>query len=375
MAELSMPKLNNNDTDYVLTAWLVEDGEAVTEGQPVAEVETSKASQEVEAESAGTFRRLVREGARCLPGEVIAELVAEGAQPALPRPAGPTASVASHASAASAARGAGGPPVTRPAQELADRLGVTAGQLATLDVAVVRTEDVQALADAQAGSPGPAPDVPAPAAEERPGVPLTRVQQAVARAVELSHRTVPAAYTVVRMDLGPVLTRARELTREVRRPVGLAELFVQRVAALHADFPRFFSSIDGTIAIPAEAPHIGVTVDLGEGLYVPCLHDAANLTLREIATRLTAYRIAATKGGFDERDLTGANFVITLHTDGDVVLAIPFVFPGTACALAVTAPSDGTQAHIGLAYDHRLINGRDAALFLKALKNSVEGLV
>ncbi|WP_448316673.1 lipoyl domain-containing protein, partial [Streptomyces sp. CO7] len=83
MAELSMPKLNNNDTDYVLTAWLVEDGEAVTEGQPVAEVETSKASQEVEAGSAGTFRRLVREGARCLPGEVIAELVAEGAQPSL----------------------------------------------------------------------------------------------------------------------------------------------------------------------------------------------------------------------------------------------------------------------------------------------------
>ncbi len=381
-----MPKLNNNDTDYVLTAWLVEDGEAVTEGQPVAEVETSKASQEVEAESAGTFRRLVREGARCLPGEVIAELVAEGARPSLPRPPTPAATAASAPPAASAARGSGGPLVTRPAQELADRLGVTAAQLAALDVAVVRTEDVQALADARAAHPGPEPQEPAaaPAAGERAageqatgkrrGVPLTRVQKAVARAVELSHRTVPAAYTVVRMDLGPALARARELTREVRRPVGLAELFVQRVAALHAGFPRFFSSIDGTTAIEAEAPHIGVTVDLGEGLYVPCLHDAANLTLRDIATRLTAYRIAATKGGFDERDLTGANFVITLHTDGDVVLAIPFVFPGTACALAVTAPSDGTQAHIGLAYDHRLINGRDAALFLKALKNSVEGL-
>lgn len=383
-----MPKLNNNDTDYVLTAWLVEDGEAVTEGQPVAEVETSKASQEVEAEAAGTFRRLVREGARCVPGEVIAELVAEGAQPSLPRPAASVAPAATAVTAASTARGSGGPLVTRPAQELADRLGVTPDRLAALDVAVVRSEHVRALADAQAAplGPGPkeeaAPSSPAPqepgaapAAGKRQGVPLTRVQKAVARAVELSHRTVPAAYTVVRMDLGPALTRARELTREVRRPVGLAELFVQRVAALHEDFPRFFSSIDGTTAFPAEAPHIGVTVDLGEGLYVPCLHDAANLSLREIATRLTAHRIAATKGGFDERDLTGANFVITLHTDGDVVLAIPFVFPGTACALAVTAPSDGTLAHIGLAYDHRLINGRDAALFLKALKNSVEGLV
>jgi 2-oxoglutarate dehydrogenase E2 component (dihydrolipoamide succinyltransferase) len=301
--------------------------------------------------------------------------------------------------------------VTRPAQELAARLGITADRLAALDVPVVRREDVQALADTEAptdkqGStdkqalpdaralpdaqaPADARDTPGssvPPGQDAPaghaadavqprGVPLTRVQKAVARAVELSHRTVPAAYTVVRMDLGPALDRARELTREIRRPVGLAELFVQRIAALHGEFPRFFSAIDGTTAIPAEAPHIGVTVDLGEGLYVPCLHDAGNLTLREIATRLTAYRVAAMKGGFDERDLTGANFVITLHTEGDVVLAIPFVLPGTACALAVTAPSDGSHAHIGLAYDHRLINGRDAALFLKALKNSVEGLV
>ncbi len=388
-----MPKLNNNDTDYVLTAWLVGEGERVAEGQPVAEVETSKASQELEAQAAGTLRPLVPEGARCRPGEVIGEVVAEGARPSRPRPAAPAAPAASaRAEGGPAARAEGGPLVTRPARELADRLGVSADRLAALDVPVVRREDVQALADAmhgprepgaangpgaaEASEPSGAPAARAPAAAgEANGVPLTRVQKAVARAVELSHRTVPAAYTVVRMDLGPALARARELTREVRRPVGLAELFVQRVAALHGDFPRFFSSIDGTTAFPAEAPNIGVTVDLGEGLYVPCLHDAGNLTLREIATRLTAHRLAATKGGFDERDLTGANFVITLHTEGDVVLAIPFVFPGTACALAVTAPSDGTLAHIGLAYDHRLINGRDAALFLKALKNSVEGIV
>lgn len=363
MAEFLVPKLNNNDIDYVLTEWLVKEGDPVAEGQPVAVVETSKASQDLEAEAAGTFRPLIAAGERCRPGEVIAELLAEGAEPASrTRQLRPSAAPA--ASSASAAQSGGGPLITRPAQGLADQLGITADQLATLDVPVVRREDVQALADAQ----------PAAQAEEPNGVPLTRVQQAVARAVELSHHTIPAAYTVVRMDLGPALARARELTREVRRPIGLAELFVQQVAALHGDFPRFFSAIDGTTAIPAEAPHIGVTVDVGEGLYVPCIRDAHNRTLREIATKLTAYRVAATKGSFDERDLGGANFVITLHTEGDVVLAIPFVFPGTACALAVTAPSDGSQAHIGLAYDHRLVNGRDAALFLKALKNSVEGL-
>jgi 2-oxoglutarate dehydrogenase E2 component (dihydrolipoamide succinyltransferase) len=192
--------------------------------------------------------------------------------------------------------------------------------------------------------------------------------------VEISHRTIPAAYTVVRMDLGPALAHATALTRAVRRPVGLAELFVQQVAALHESFPRFFAAIDGTTARLADAPHIGVTVDLGEGLYVPCVRNPAALTVAEIATRMMTYRIAASTGSFRESDLGGANFVITLHTEADVVLAIPFVFPGTVCALAVTSPADGSPANIGLAYDHRLINGRDATLFLHALKNSMEGL-
>jgi 2-oxoglutarate dehydrogenase E2 component (dihydrolipoamide succinyltransferase) len=94
------------------------------------------------------------------------------------------------------------------------------------------------------------------------------------------------------------------------------------------------------------------------------------------------YRLAATEGDFREKDITGANIAVTLHTDADadVVLAIPFIFPGTVCALAITSPQrelvlgeDGavttrTVANIGLAYDQRLINGRDASRFLTALR-------
>jgi 2-oxoglutarate dehydrogenase E2 component (dihydrolipoamide succinyltransferase) len=119
VAELLMPKLNNNDEDYVLTAWLVKDGEPVAEGQPVAEVETSKASQELEAEAAGTFRPLVREGARCRPGEAIAKLVAEGEQPSAARaaasPTRPASSAAPAGPAGWGRRRGGGRPPARPA--------------------------------------------------------------------------------------------------------------------------------------------------------------------------------------------------------------------------------------------------------------------
>lgn len=351
MAELLVPKLNTNDDDYVLTDWLVKDGETVGAGDPVAVLETSKATEELEADAAGTLHHLAEAGARCRPGQAVAD-VRDAADPG---PGG------GRTPAEARTPPAGAPLVTRPAQLLADELGITAERIAALGLAVVRREDVEALRPA-AGPPEPG------------GVPLTRVQQGVARAVEISHRTIPAAYTVVRMDLGPALAHAAALTRTVRRPVGLAELFIQQVAALHGDFPRFFAAIDGTTAILADTPHVGVTVDLGEGLYVPCVRDPAALTMAEIATRMMRYRVAATTGTFRESDLGGANFVITLHTEGDVVLAVPFVLPGTVCALAVTSPDDGSPANIGLAYDHRLINGRDASLFLHALKNSMERL-
>ena len=369
MPELLVPKLNNNDADYVLTDWLAPDGTPVSAGAPIAVVETSKAAEELEADTTGVLHHRLPAGTRCRPGDPIA-FIADGAAPAAPAP-----------TAASAAPSAGGPLVTRPAQALMDELGVTLAEVAALGVPVVKREHVQSLRKAPAPeepAPVPAP-APAPAPQE-PGagqrIELGRVQLGVARAVRVSQQTIPAAYTVVRMDLAGALAYGAAATRKVRRPVGLAELFVREVALLREDFPRFFASVDddGRGAVLAEAAHIGVTVDLGEGLYVPCVRDAADRTLGEIATQLMSYRIAATKGSFRERDLVGANFVVTLHTDADVVLAVPFVLPGTVCALAVTSPADGSAANIGLAYDHRLINGRDASLFLHALRTSMEGL-
>ncbi|GAA0400218.1 hypothetical protein Acor_22790 [Acrocarpospora corrugata] len=212
---------------------------------------------------------------------------------------------------------------------------------------------------------------------------LPKVQRAVARAVQTSHATIPAAYTVVAMEMDDTLELAAQLTREVRRPVGLAELFVTAVARLHAEFPMFFATLtDDRHARLSDTPNVGVTVDTGEGLYVPVIHNAAERPLKEIATRLMEFRLASTTGDFREADLANANIAVTLHHDGDVTLAIPFIFPGHACALAITAPhpvlslNAGTLttkkiANIGLAYDHRLINGREAALFLRALKDTI----
>lgn len=336
MAELRMPKLNSNDNEYLLVEWLVPDGTEVKADDVVVSVETSKAVEELTAEADGSLHHFAAPGTWCKPNELIATI----GHPSLGVVSAPSGEVSV----------AGMPFITAPAQALMDERGISREQLESLGRKVIRRADIEHL--------------------QTPGIKLSKVQQAVARAVELSHQSIPAAYTVVQMNLLPALERAAASTREIRRPVGVAELFIQTVAAMHADFPLFFSRIDGHQAIPAETPNIGVTVDVGEGLYVPVLRNPRSL--KEIATTLMKHRVAGASGSFKEADLSGANFMITLHTEGGVVLAIPIVFPGTACALAITTP--GESAYVGLAFDHRLINGRDAALFLRDLGHRMEAL-
>ncbi|GAA0854009.1 2-oxo acid dehydrogenase subunit E2 [Streptosporangium amethystogenes subsp. fukuiense] len=378
MADIRVPKLNNNDTEYLIVEWLVEDGGPVVAGEAVAVLETSKAADELEAEESGHLYHAAALNTWIAPGALLARVTAEAVPPEGPAPV------------PSGAEPALRPLVTDPARAAMEELGVSDSDVASLGLAVVRRADVVALAARSTGAatgtvradaPGPGKDPDKANGRQAGTHRLSRVQRAVARAVTVSHAAIPAAYTVVRFEVGPLLARTGELSRQVRRPVGLAELFVQAVAALHPAFPLFFASIDGDEARLADAPRVGVTFDLGEGLYVPVVRDTGSL--REIAEALMRYRLAAAEGDFREKDLTGANIAVTLHTDADVVLAIPLVFPGTVCALAITSPQsepvlaeDGTVtvrtvANIGLAYDHRLINGRDAALFLAALRTEL----
>ncbi|MFI6485645.1 2-oxo acid dehydrogenase subunit E2 [Nonomuraea sp. NPDC050663] len=368
MTDIRVPRLNSNDADYLVVEWLAGDGSEVEEGEPLVVVETSKTAEELESPAAGFVRHAVAAGTTVTPGQVIAAVTAHAA-PAVTAhgtPASTPASVMAQGAPAVAQAplpAAGGPVITEPARALMAERGLTDEQVRGLDVPVVRRADIEGLLAAA------------------PAITLSRVQQAVGRAVALSHATIPAAYAVVRMDLGAALQRATRLTREVRRPVGLAELFVHAVAGLHPAFPLFFATLDGDRAVLAPAPQVGVTLDLGHGLFVPVVHDTSDLA--RIAVRLTELRLAAASGTFRAEDLDGATIAVTLHTEAEVMLAIPFVFPGHACALAVTAPRpepvvlpDGTIAartiaHIGLAYDHRLINGREAASFLGALKEAL----
>ncbi|MFJ6436001.1 2-oxo acid dehydrogenase subunit E2 [Streptomyces sp. NPDC091416] len=343
---LVVPKLNNNDTTYLVTDWLVDEGEWVEPGTDVVSLETSKAVQDIEATGAGHIHRVVTVGQETEVGAVLAVLLPQplplgGQVPAAPASAAP----ASTASASAA-------PVPEP-----------------------RTEPP---------APAPVPPVPGSRAPARVQM-LDRIQLGTAAVVTRSHREIPTGFTVVRADVGATLDALAELGEETGTTFGLAEAVIKAVAAQFEEFPLFFGSLsdDRTVGL-ADAPHVGVTVDTDGSLYVPVIRHAHEQSLEDVADTLMEFRMKALTKDFLAQELDGGNIAVSLNPDPGVVLAHPIVLWPQLCMVSVGAVdeeyrpgADGTPrtvryVHLGLAYDHRVVNGRDAVRFLNGVRAVLE---
>lgn len=354
MPDIVVPTVNANDVGCTLMEWLFEDGQTVPAGSAVAVIETSKATQELVADEGGVLQRTLDAGEECAFGAVVGHLFASEEE---------RRRFLDGAGAVAAAEEPAPLVITRAARELIDAHGVDAARLRGLGRTVIRREDVEALLVA---SEAPAADA---------SIVLSKRQRAVASVVTEAHRTIPVAFAAIRVHADAAL----------RSGAGLPELLVGAVARLHDRFPLFFGTYreDGTVAPAAEA-HVGVTVDVGRGLYIPVVRGAARLTAAEIADVLLDHRIRALRDSFREEDLTGGAITISLHTDADVVLALPIVFPSQVCMLSLCAVQEElhlteTRAvavrstfPLGISYDHRVVNGRDAVRFLRELKTAFE---
>jgi len=371
--DLTIPKLNTVDVTYALVEWLFEDGDVVPPDSAVAVIETSKAATELVCADGGILHRLVEVPAECELGMVIGHIfddedergrfLRSGADgPRQPDPAEPV--------------------VTRYALELMIRHGISAERVRDLGKKIVRRSDIERLA----GAPDPHAAALDPEVAATAGVlNLSRTQRAVADAVTLSHRTIPSAFSVTRIYADNALALQRTLTARDGVIIGLPELLVKCVAVLHGTFPLLYACVDADgDAVLSTRAQVGITVDVGTGLYLPVVRDAASAPISEIARTLMEFRVKALRGQFRAADLADGNIAISLHHNAGIVLAQPLILPPHACMLALCSTQeelyrDGSGRldgrsyfHLGLAYDHRVINGRQASLFLGEIKDIIE---
>ncbi|MCF6472392.1 acyltransferase [Nonomuraea sp. MG754425] len=370
MHEVAVPRLNANDETYLLVEWLCAEGQWVRHGEPIAVVETSKTATEVTAERDGILHHVRPARSECRHNDVLALLFP-----------GPTPYEKFRArrdgDGGDDEDGDGsveGPVLTNSARLLADAHGVSAERLRNLGKRVIKRADVARVVRTAE---------PEPEVERRE---LPRNQRAVAEVVSESHRTIPPGFVAVKVNVDRALACAGRLAHRTRRLIGLPELVVKAIGWLPAQFPLFFVTPLGDNTVrPATGAHVGLTIDVGNGLFVPVVREVGQLGITRISEILLDYRTRAVQDrGFGPGELSDANIVLALHNDPDVVLAGPLVHPGHVCVVGLAGicqelalDDEGAVAprkicNLGLTYDHRLVNGGDAVRFLRAIKTMLE---
>ena len=424
---VTMPALGESVTSGTVTRWLKRVGERVEMDEPLLEISTDKVDTEIPAPAAGTLLEiLVGEEETAAVGATLATIGQEvegAASPPGSERSGPTAA-ATPALSASPVSETGStstaPYVTPLVRKLAAEHGVDLSRVQGTGVGGrIRKQDVLAAVETSTPVPTPQP-VPQPASEATPrpipvrqpqAVPqpprpspapsiaaselrgrtekMSRMRSVIAKRMVESLQISAQLTTVVEVDITR-LARLRDRAKrdfEAREGVKLSFLpfFAQATVEALKQHPKLNASIDtdkGEITYH-DAEHLGIAVDTERGLLVPVIHDAGDLNITGLARRIAdlAARTRANKITPDE--MSGGTFTISNTGSRGALFDTPIVLQpqvgilGTGSVVkrpAVLSGEGGDSIairsiiYLALSYDHRLVDGADAARFLNTIK-------
>ena len=401
--DVKLPRLGQGMESGTIVKWLKAEGDRVEKGEPLYELDTDKATQEVEAEASGVLLRIAVPSGEVPVGQTVATIGEAGESAPAPAeeesPAGPAASAGADAEpepqpggeapqpaeVAASGDGSGEPGATRlKASPLARRIARERGiELARVtgtgpDGRIV-AEDVER---AQAAGPA-APAAPAVAAGEPEAIPLTSIRKTIARRLGAAWE-VPVFQLTVSVDMtnaGALVERSRELDPEVRVTVtDLIAKVCARALMRHRDVNVSYTD-DALLRFPSA--NIGIAVAAPQGLVVPVIRSVERLSLAEIAAARADVVERARAARLQSGDLELGTFTISNLGMYGVEQFVAVLNPPQAAILAVGATVEQPVVRDGevvvrplltatLTVDHRAVDGGPAADFLRTIKLFLE---
>ena len=420
---ITVPALGESVTEATVMRWHKGPGDAVARDETLVELETDKIAVEVTAEAAGTLAEIVAgEGADVEVGALLGRLKAvEGAIDDTSTEAEPASPATRETVAASAT--ARVPPPSPAVRRLLDEHGLDptqiegtgkGGRLLKSDVlAAVVARAASAVAPAPEPEPASAtaeppsePEAPTPAAsppqpaqaqpavvaapaehrrEER--VPMSRLRRRAAERLKLALDTAAMLTTFNEVDMSAVNTlraahgEAFEQKHGVR--LGLMSFFVKASVAALVEYPAVNAQIDGDDIVYKHYHDIGVAVSAPQGLVVPVLRDAAQMSFAEVEQAIRTYAAKARDGKLALDDLLGGTFTISNGGVFGSLMSTPIINPPQSAILGMHKVEERPVAvdgaveirpmmYLALSYDHRIIDGREAVSFLVRIKECIE---
>jgi pyruvate dehydrogenase E2 component (dihydrolipoamide acetyltransferase) len=403
-----------------IARWLKKPGDQVNKGDILGEIETDKATMDLEAYESGTLQQiLVQEGETVPIGQPIAIVGTGAGTTQAPAPKQEQAVKAAQPSAPST------PAAQPPSQAPTEREGVAAGEgtavkaspLARrmaeehgIDLSQVsgtgpngrivrddiedlleqrRTPSAPAAAPQPAAppqaTPAPAPQPTAPS-QETEVVKLSRVQQLIARRLTESKQTIPHFYVSSEVDMTDILAMRQILNANVGEgdvKITVNDLIIKACALALEKFPEVNSSIKEDSFVRYKRIHVGMAVDAPTGLVVPVIRDANTKGVRSIARESKALIAKARNNKLAPADLEGGTFSVSNLGMMDASNFIAVINPPQAAILAIAAtrkqfvPVDGQPVirdmmTMTLSADHRIISGAAVARFLQEVKRLLQ---
>jgi pyruvate/2-oxoglutarate dehydrogenase complex dihydrolipoamide acyltransferase (E2) component len=407
--DVVMPQLGETVAEGKILAWFKNAGDKVNEGDNLFEVETDKVTVEVQAIAAGTLTE-IRAGVGTVAkvGTVVAVIGGNGQAV---RPAVPPASSAPAAIALDAfnevrtpagrflsARRADGIRITPLARRLIVQNGLDLAQLATeaqtRGDGIIRAGNLRNARQARPSQDDRLPSAPVRLLEraEDEAVPINTIRQRAGQRLAEAWRTVPHVFQAIEIDFGAVdSVRARHKERfKARIGTSLTYLpFIARAVCLAIrDFPQVNARFDGDRLLVSRDINLGIAVDLSHnGLVVPVVHKASELTFEELARATTRQIQKARTGTMTPDDMSGGTYTITNNGSYGTLFTAPIINLPQAAILstdairkrpAVVETPQGDfiavrpMGIVAQSFDHRAFDGAYSAAFLSCLKEIIE---
>jgi len=427
MADVNMPKLSDTMEEGTIVEWKKSSGDEVHKGDLLAEVESDKATFDLEAEDEGTLEILVEKGVPAKIGAAIARIGAGGAAPVAEKKAPPKAEPVAEKSADATAsepapptrRGSAAPTSPRSgevpppptprggegdgraateikasplAKRIAEEMGVDLRSISGTgpDGRIVK-EDVLAAAGGDARTERRRAEPPAaPAGPEVEVIEPTRMQATIAKRMAEAKATVPDFTVTVEARVDEAVKLRQQLKESVpgAEKVTMTDLLMRACALALRRFPEVNTSwVEGRFQ-RKRSINIGLAVppSQGLGLLVPVVHDVDRKDLVQISIESRQVIERARSGRPGEHDLTGGTFSISNLGMYGVDEFVAIINPPESAILAVGAIKDvpvvedgrivpGKVMRMTLSVDHRVFYGQTAAQFMAEVKRLIENPV
>ena len=406
--EIKVPQLPESIQDATLVAWHKKPGDTVKRDENLVDIETDKVVLECPAPTDGVLKEIrIQDGTTVTAGQVIAVLepgTVAAAKPAA-APAAATKSAVAVAIAAPARpaapaqageeAGAGDLPLSPSVRRLLeenqlDPVGIQGtgrdGRLTKADVL-----DYLDKGGRQAPAPEPAASmsVPRPAAAGRQDrrVPMTRMRARIAERLTESQTNTVMLTSFNEVDLSAVMTlRSKykdKFEKERGVKLGFMSFFVKAVVEALKKYPVVNASVEGSDIIYHDYWDISVAVSTPRGLVTPVLRGADQMDFAEIEQTLADLAVRARDGKISIEELTGGTFTITNGGVFGSLFSTPIINPPQSAILGMHAIReravvvDGQvtarpMMYVAITYDHRIVDGREAVLFLVSVKEQLE---